>query len=125
MYESSSSGLRFLATTDRHNYTVTGLLSDTNYTFIVKAYNSKGEGPGAAFIVKTKGGKYCFCWLRSLTMSATTSRLAKTSLFLKRLYVFLKFAALISTRLKGAVSCYFLALKLFPVFFSYGWQGCK
>lgn len=110
MYESSSSGLRFLAKTDRHNYTVTGLLSDTEYTFIVKAYNSKGEGPGAAVMVKTKGGKYCFCWLRSLTTTATTSRVAKTSLFLKRLHVFLKFAALISTRLKGgAVSCYLLS----------------
>ena len=61
MYESSSSGLLFLAKTVRHNYTVTGLLSDTEYTFIVKAYNSKGEGPGAAVMVKTTGGKYCFC----------------------------------------------------------------
>ena len=91
----------------------------------MKAYNSKGEGPGAAVTVMIMGGKYCFCWLRSLTATATTSRVAKTSLFLKRLHVFLKFAALITTRLKGAVSCYFLALKLFPVFFCYGWQGCK
>ena len=88
MYESSSSGLLFLAKTDRHNYTVTGLLSDTEYTFIVKAYNSKGEGPGAAVMVKTNGGKYCFCWLRSLTTTATTSRVAKTSLFSKLHFFF-------------------------------------
>ena len=90
MYESSSSGLLFLAKTVRHSYTVTGLLSDTQYTFIVKAYNSKGEGPGAAVMVKTNGGKYCFCWLRSLTTTATTSRVAKTSLFLKLLHFFFK-----------------------------------
>ena len=41
--------------------------------------------------------------------AATTSRVAKTSLFLKRLQVFPKFAALISTRLKGAMSCYLLS----------------
>lgn len=116
MYESSSSGLLFLAKTDRHNYTVTGLLSDTEYTFIVKAYNSKGEGPGAAVMVKTNGGKYCFCWLRSLTTTATTSRVAKTSLFLK-LHFFLKFAALISTRLKGAASCYLLSFSKDKTFF--------
>ena len=80
MYESSSSGQLFLAKTVWHNYTVTGLLSDTEYTFIVKAYNSKGEGPGAAVMVKTNGGKYCFCWLRSFT----------TTLFLKLLHFFFK-----------------------------------
>ena len=87
MYESSSSGLLFLAKTDRHNYTVTGLLSDTEYTFIVKAYNSKGEGPGAAFMVKTNGGKYCFCWLRSFNYDCNDVEgsenvtIFKTSLF--------------------------------------------
>ena len=81
MYESLSSGERFVAKTVWHNYTVTGLLSDTEYTFIVKAYNSKGEGPGAAVMAKTDGGKYCFFLLRSLATTATTSRVAKTSLF--------------------------------------------
>ena len=61
MYESSSRGLVLLGTTDKHNYTITSLLSKTTYTFTVKPYRQGGEGPGRSIEITTSGGKLFCC----------------------------------------------------------------
>ena len=64
MYETSSSDLVLLGTTDRHNYTITSLLSKTTYTFTVKPYRQGGEGPGRSIEITTSGGTLFFCVTR-------------------------------------------------------------
>lgn len=62
MYELlTSSGPVLLVTTDKHNYTVTSLLSATTYSFTVKPYNQAGEGPSAVTEVTTAGGELFCC----------------------------------------------------------------
>ena len=61
MYELTSRGPIFLATTDKHNYTVTSLLSRTTYLFAVTPYNQAGEGPIATIEVSTYGGELLCC----------------------------------------------------------------
>ena len=61
MYELTSSGPVLLVTTDKHNYTVTSLLSETTYSFTVAPYNQAGEGPSAVTQVTTAGGELLCC----------------------------------------------------------------
>ena len=62
MYEQTGSGPQVLLnTTDKHNYTVTSLLSGTRYLFTVKPYNQAGEGPSAVTEVTTSGGELFCC----------------------------------------------------------------
>ena len=61
MYELTSSGPVLLVTTDKYDFTVTSLLSQTTYSFIVKPYNQAGEGPSAVTQAKTAGGELLAC----------------------------------------------------------------
>ena len=61
MYELTSIGPIFLATTVKHNYTITSLLSRTTYLFAVRPYNQAGEGPTATVEVSTSGGELLCC----------------------------------------------------------------
>jgi len=61
VYKLTSSGPVLLVTTDKHNYTVTSLLSATTYSFTVAPYNRAGEGPSAVTQVTTAEGELVCC----------------------------------------------------------------